>query len=473
MAVPNPMQFASTEVWAEFVAAQADFPDERLNTRLALVLQSLADRPLDAFPQATGSAGQAKGLYRFLSNKRLQIDDFLQPLVDTTVEACRGLPTLLCIQDTSAASYPTLARTRGLGRLNDTNALGLLVHTTIAVEPDGVTRGLLHQSCWSRPPDAEPKNGNHKRRPIEDKESYKWLEGIEAAEAAVEALPADQRPRLLHVFDREGDIHEVLERVSASPHGAIIRAAQNRAVAADVDHPELNHAFDAVAAAPLIAVQRLEVPAKPGGKKRKARLELCSVTLTITPSSQYPGRQPVTWTLVEARERNPPAGVEPLHWFLWTTEPAATEAEILEVLRYYRLRWTVEDFHLTLKSGCRVEDLRLGTAERLGKAICLYSAVALRLVALRNLAREEPDASCEVLLQRDQWQALYCYFHGRRPAAGLKPPTIREAVRWIARLGGHLNRTGDGPPGVRTLWRGWRDLTLLVAGYRAGQQARA
>jgi hypothetical protein len=473
MATPNPMQFASTEDWSVYLAGQADFPDGRLNTRLALVLRSLADRPLDAFPQATGSASQAKGLYRFLSNERLQFDDFLQPLVDTTVEACGGLPTLLSIQDTSAASYPTLSQTTGLGKVNDSDVLGLHVHSTIAVEPNGVTRGLLHQSIWSRPPEDEPKNANHKQRPIEDKESYKWLEGIEAAEAAFEGLEPAERPRLLHIFDREGDIHEVLQRISASPHGAIIRAAQNRAVATDVDHPELNHAFDAVAAAPLIGVHVLEVPAKAGAKKRRAQLELRSVTLTITPSSQYPGRQPVTWTLVEARESNPPPGVEALHWFLWTTEPATTKAEIIEILRLYKLRWTIEDFHLTLKSGCKIEDLRLGTAERLSKAICLYSAVALRILAMRNLARQQPNASCEILLNRDQWHALYSYFHGKRPADHTKPPTIKEAVRWIARLGGHLNRKHDGNPGVRTLWRGWRDLAILVAGYRAAQETHA
>lgn len=464
MSAPNPMQFASSELWASHVAGQAEFPDERLNCRFGIILQTLADRPLDAFPQATGSAGQAKALYRFLANHRLEHDDFLQPLVDTTVDACRGLPTILCIQDTSAASYATLVQTKGLGKLNDTDALGLHFHSTIAVEPHGVVRGLLHQSFWSRPPEAELKHGNHKQRPIEDKESYKWLEGIEAAEEAVAALPAALRPRLLHIFDREGDIHEVLQRISASPHGAIIRAAQNRSVAGEV-----NKAFDAIADAAVVGVQVIEVPAKQGGKKRKARLELRSVKLTITPCSQYPGRQPVTWTLVEARESNAPAGVEALHWLLWTTEPAATLADILDILHGYKLRWTIEDFHLTLKSGCQIEELRLEAAERLIKAIVLYSAVALRIVALRNLARQQPDAPCDILLHADHWHAMYIHFHDKRPPATMKTPTIKQAVLWIGRLGGHLNRKKDGMPGVRTLWRGWRDLTILVAGYRAGR----
>lgn len=467
MAAPNPFLVSSTALWAAHIAGEADFPDERLTTRLGFILQTLADKPLDAFPQATQNAGQAKALYRFLANRRLLVADFLQPLVDTTVEACRGLACVLAIQDSSSANYTSLLKTRGLGKLNHTSALGLHFHTTIAVRPEGVACGLLQQSFWTRPPDAPLKNGSHKHRPIEDKESYKWLEGIEAAEAAIDQLPPPQRPRLIHVFDREGDIHEVLQRITDSPHGAVLRAAQNRSVAGPIDN-----AFAAVAAAPLLGSAVIDVPARPGTAKRQAKLELRSVTLTITPSSYsaYKDRVPVTWTLVEAREVDAPAGVEPLHWLLWTTEPAQTRADVLAILRIYKLRWLIEDFHLTLKSGCQIENLRLETAERLEKAIVLYSSVALRLLALRDLARQQPTAPCTMLLDTDQWQALYSYSQGRRPTADTPIPTIQQAVLWIGRLGGHLNRKSDGMPGVRTLWRGWRDLTILVAGYRAAQQ---
>ena len=464
MSAPNPLLFESSQLWAAHVAGQADFPDERLNTRYGIILQTLVDKPLDAFPQASGSAGQAKAVYRFLANKRLQVEQFLQPIVDTTVDTCRGKRTVLAIQDSSSANFATLLHTKGLGKLNDSDALGLHFHTTIAVQLDGVVSGLLHQSFWSRPPEAAPKAHGHRALPIEDKESYKWIEGIEAAEAALESLPAEQRPRLLHIFDREGDIHEVLQRITDSPHGGVIRAAQNRSVVGAI-----NKAFEAIAAAPLVGVKAIEVPARQGTKKRLATLELRSVNLTITPTTHYHSRQPVTWTLVEARESNAPAGVEPLHWLLWTTEPAATVAEILEVVRLYKLRWVIEDFHLTLKSGCQIEDLRLESADRLIKAILMYSAVALRIVALRDLARRHPTAPCDAILDSDQWQALYIYIHGQRPTDSMKLPTIKEAVLWIGRLGGHLNRKRDGMPGVRTLWRGWRDLAILVAGYRAGR----
>jgi hypothetical protein len=458
----TPLTSNSTPLWAAHVASQAEFLDERLNSRFGIILQTLADKPLDPFTQAASNAGQAKAIYRFLSNERLAVDDFLQPLVDTTTDACRHQPTLLSIQDSSSANYNSLVNTKDLGLLNGSTARGLHFHTTIAVQTDGVVLGLLHQFFWIRPVGVKPHQADHRKRPIEDKESYKWLEGVEAAEAAIDALPDAERPRLIHVFDAEGDVHEVMQRIEQSPHGAIIRAGQNRSVAGDV-----HAAFDAVAASPVIGVKSLDLPARHGLKPRKAELQLRSVRLTTAPSHNYPKRKPLSWTLIEVREVNAPSGVEPLHWLLWTTEPANSLAEVAEITRQYGLRWRIEDFHLTLKSGCQIEKLQLETADRLIKAIILYSAVALRIMALRDLARNKPTTPCTKVLGSDQWRALVAHFEKRQPTAGDKIPTIQQAVLWIGRLGGHLNRKRDGMPGVRTLWRGWRDLAILVAGYRA------
>jgi hypothetical protein len=219
----------------------------------------------------------------------------------------------------------------------------------------------------------------------------------------------------------------------------------------------------------LLGIKVLDIPACHGRPKRKARLELRSITTTITPSCRHAAlvdRQPITWSLVEAREIKAPEGIEALHWLLWTTEPAANLSQTLEILRLYKLRWRIEDFHLTLKSGCRAEALELETADRLTKALTIYSAVAVRILMLRDLARQEPDAPCTTILSDDAWKMLWIHFNQKRLTASVPIPTVKQAILWIGRLGGHLNRKRDGMPGVRTLWRGWRDLTIMVAGYR-------
>jgi hypothetical protein len=467
----NPV--ADTELWASRIAGHASLADERLNTRLGLLLSTLAAKPSDSLPQACGCSSQAQAAYRFFANQRIAPDDLLQPVVDATSDACRGLTTLLAVQDTSSLNFSTLKTTKGLGPLNDSpRARGLHMHSTLAVRDDGVTLGILDQQYWARP--AVGRSAPERRqRTIEDKESNKWLLGIEAAEAAWESLPAEQRPRLIHVMDREGDVHEVLQRVSNSPHNAIIRCGQNRSVAGAIDK-----AFTASEAAPVFATVTIELPYVSQGKvpvlqRRKVTLTLRKVQLTISPDqSKHPRRQPLTWTLIDAREDSPASGGERLHWRLWTNLVISTLDDILQALRFYAFRWRVEDFHLTFKSGCRIEKLELEDAERLTKAAILYAAVAVRIVALRDWARVQPEAPCSVVLTADEWQSLWVRFSKTKLTAQTKPPTIEQVVRWIGRLGGHLGRKRDGMPGVRTLWRGFRDLSILAAGFQAGRMLR-
>lgn len=451
-------------LWASQMAGLADFNDQRLNDRFCSVLSIFASKPVDSIPQACDSKAQSKACYRFLSNKRVSAERLLAPLVQHTVSSLRGQATVYAIQDSTSLNFSELKSAIGLGPLNDSiYAKGLHLHTTIALRDDGLPFGLLHQHYWSRPPRTpDAKKTDHHEFPFESKESYKWMRGIRAAEAAIDSLPETDRPRLIHVGDREEDIHEVLEHIHESRHSAVIRSAQNRSV-----DGEIGRAHDAVAVSRLIGVHILDVPARAGKSARTARLELRAITVTITPDeSKHPERRPFECTLVEAREIDPPAGIQhPLHWRLWTFEPATNKPQILEVLRIYTLRWRIEDFHLTLKSGCRIEHMELQAAERLIKATILYSAVALRIVAMRDLGRLEPDSPCTIFLNTPTWQVLFAHIKKKRPEAHTPIPTVREAILWIGRLGGHMNRKSDGMPGVRTLWRGFRDLTLMMTGY--------
>ena len=266
-------------------------------------------------------------------------------------------------------------------------------------------------------------------------------------------------------MDREGDAYEVMMAVVDAGDSAIIRCAQNRRV----DDP-LERAHQAVRSRPVLGRAEVAVGRTAGVPGRQATVELRSMRVTLVPDlEKYPHAWAMTWNLVEVWEPEPPPGTEPVHWLLWTLEPAATLAEALEVVRKSTCRWPIEEFHWTLKSGCRVEDLRLETWEGLEKAVTVNAEVAARIVALRDLARETPDAPASALLSADEAGALVCHF-----GKGMKPSalTIRQAVLWIGRLGGHLNRKGDGMPGVRTLWRGMHDLSLLAAGFRAARNLR-
>jgi Transposase DNA-binding/Transposase Tn5 dimerisation domain len=464
----------SPEIWATRIAAAADLPDQRLNTRLADVLSMLARQPKDAIPQAARSSSHAKSVYRFFSNERFPYDVLTEAVGRVTANGCAGYDRVYVVHDSSSLNYSSLKATTGLGRLNGNakTACGLIVHSVLAVNSDGIVRGVLSVDLWARP--EEKTRAQRYDRPFADKESFKWVRGMRSARAAFEtAVPSESQPRRTHIMDREGDIHEVFADILAHGEGAIIRCAQNRKVAGDLDR-----AHAAVADSPLRGQATLTVR-QADGSLRKAQVQLRALSVRLTPSSRdYPGRQRLSLNLIEVRETKPP-GTEPVLWRLWTTEAIDTWQDILERMREYSLRWRIEEYHLALKSGCNTEGLLLEKAERLCKAIVLYAAVAARIVALRDWGRHAPDMPCTVLLSAEECRVLTGYF-----AADLKKgtattvqtpimdrtPTIRQAMVWIGRLGGHLGRKRDGLPGVRTLWRGWRDLAIMVYGYRLRHQ---
>jgi hypothetical protein len=423
-------------------------------------LETFAERPSDAIPQAAGNWGQAKGIYRFLANQRVRPAALHQGLTSDTARQCLEQPTVLVVQDTTSLNLTGCHVLPELGPIGSGNlAQGVLLHSTLALTEQGEVLGVLGLQIWARP-------AGHAVGP-EAKESGKWLQGIDQARQVVWetawAAGAAAPPRLMHLMDREGDVYEVLQWVEEVGDSAIIRCVQKRRV----EEP-LRLAHAAVRAQPVLGRGTIPVPRSHGKPARTATVEIRALRTTLRPDRvKYPHAWPLTWTLVEVWEPNPAPACEALHWLLWTREPATTLAEGQEVVRKYTCRWPIEEYHLTLKSGCRIEALRLEKWDSLEKAIVMYTSVAARIVALRDRAQQEPDAPATVLLSEDECAVLVAKFGKGQAVLRL---TLGQAVLWIGRLGGHLNRQRDGMPGVRTLWRGLRDLTLLVEGWRVARR---
>jgi hypothetical protein len=452
------MTFTHT-VWAEQVATAANLPDERLQSRMTTILVDLLEHPSASIPQASGDEGQAKATYRFYANARVTTEDILHGFATETARRCLDHDVVLSVQDTTTLNYTGLHSIPELGPIDSGGlARGVHLHTTLALTTSGEVIGILDQQYWARPPKGQPGP--------EEKESNKWINGIDACRAILYETAGDRPvPRVIHVMDREGDTYEVMMTIEDEGDSAIIRCAQNRRI----DDP-LTKAHEAVRSQPVLCRKHIEVSRKTGVPTRYAQVEVRSMPVTLVPDlAKYPHAWPMTWNLVEVWEPAPPAETEPVHWLLWTLEAAATAAEALEVVRKYTCRWPIEDVHLTLKSGCKVEALRLATWDGLEKAVRMNAAAAARIVSLRDLARETPEAPALEVLSEDEVEVLVCHFGKKMKPTEL---TIGQAVLWIGRLGGHLNRKGDGMPGVRTMWRGLHDLTLLVAGFRAGKRLR-
>ena len=267
--------------------------------------------------------------------------------------------------------------------------------------------------------------------------------------------------RLISIGDREADVYDLL--AAARPEGVelLIRAAWDRCVQA----PE-RHVWATVEAHPVVEHLRLQVPRRGPQSGRDATLALrwCPLTLRPPQHRKAEGLPSVALWAVQVQEVEPPAGEEPIEWLLLTTVAVQTVADAIERVAWYACRWGIEVWHRILKSGCRIEARRLATAERLQRCLTLYSVIAWRVFYATMLARAVPEMPCSVLLEIEEWQALYCAIH-HCPTPPDEPPTLGEAVRWIAQLGGFVGRRRRDQPGTETLWRGLQHLSDLTKMY--------
>jgi hypothetical protein len=183
----------------------------------------------------------------------------------------------------------------------------------------------------------------------------------------------------------------------------------------------------------------------------------------LAPPSYHNDKDPVDLWVIHAREENPPKGVEPVEWYLLTTIEIDTPEKAIECLRWYCLRWRIEDWHRVLKTGCRIENLAHETAERLRRSIAINMVIAWRIMLLTLLGREAPKLPAEVLFSDIELEVLKAYAQKK---TNLNPPALLgEAVYLVAKLGGYLGRKSDPPPGHEIMWRGYLKLCHLCEGY--------
>jgi Transposase DNA-binding/Transposase Tn5 dimerisation domain len=446
------------ESWAVTEFAETDLGDARRTQRLVALATVLAQRPSASLPQACGSRAMLKAAYRFFDNEAIKAQALLERPVEATTARLATVPLVLAVQDTTELDWTTHPATTGLGPLAHPAHQGLHVHTTLALTPERLPLGLLAQRVWARDPADTGQRATRKRRPVAAKESQKWLTSVEAVSAAHARCP---ETRFVCISDREADGSDLFLQARPAGVDLLVRAAWNRRV----DHPEC-HLWAKVAAQPIAATLTVRVPRRGSQPARQATVTVrWSLVGLCPPTHRHAEKLPpvAVWT-VQAREEQPPAGCEAIDWLLLTTWPVHRTADALARVDWYACRWGIEVWHKVLKSGCRLEARQLKSAERLPRCLLLYSVIAWRLRYAPRLSRAAPEAPCTALLEPEEWQALDCAIH-RTPTSPATPPSLRQAVHWIGRLGGFLDRRRDGEPGVTVLWRGFQHLTDLTTMY--------
>ena len=476
--------------WAAKEFEEVDLGDKRLDARLVKLCESFSEAPESPINQACADWAETKAAYRFFRNENVDIGQIISAHRRKTAVRAAAHGTILALQDTSYFVYTNHPKTEGLGKMSlkkgkniaKIYSNGLVMHTCLAVTTEGTPLGLLDQKIFARKlrPEEQRKNAGGRQiqdvLPVEEKESYRWIEALE------ETAAATARTQVVTVCDRESDFYDFFKAAERINAPVLVRAAQNRTVNRNSRYAEKEVAklWEHMA----LQLDRGSYTVQVSGREktkhckgRKARAAVMNVkfaAFTMNPPRNNPkhGTEAlpnIQMYAVHALEAQPPEGEDPVEWMLLTNRPVTTLKEARERVRWYSLRWRIEMYFKVLKSGFRVEACRLGTAKRLARYLALMSIVAWRLFMVTLIARTNPSMSCSTFLSEHEWTVLFIKVT-RNSDPPTTPPTIADAVTWIARLGGYLARKSDGPPGTITLWRGWKRLTDLTEGWSIATQ---
>jgi hypothetical protein len=469
-----PDQGLESDHWAQNEFGGAPLGDARLSKRLVSAAEDKAQVPSRAFSGvAKGDWPKVKAYYRMIDqpeDSAVSMPNILAPHRERTVRRMMGQRTVLCIQDGSDLNYTNLGKCTGLGEIgtNQTGAKshGLYLQSTLAVATNGLPLGVLRAQCIA----PECKSQEEKRPtpaiPIEEKKTFVWVEHHRDLVALSAKLP---QTRLVHVCDREADFFEMFDEQRRNPCvELLVRAKHNR----NIDEEPFK-LFEAVRQAPVLSMVRVNIPrqstrpkrskqkARPSRSARMADMAVRSIPIQLRPGQYHRDKKPIELWLVHALEENPPADTQAIEWFLLTTIKITSAEDAEKCLRWYVLRWRIEDWHRVLKSGCRIEDLAHETAERLRRAVAINLVIAWRIMLMTLLGRETPELPAEVLFSDIELKTLRAYAKKKQ----LKPPLLLyDAVRLVAKLGGYLGRNNDPPPGHQIIWQGYTVLQFMCMG---------
>ena len=428
-----------------------DFGDVRRNERFVTIINNVSSQPGASIPKQNKSWYDTKATYEFFKNKDISIEGLKQTMMQYGATKIADEMTLLIVHDISNISYNDL-QADGLGYLDNKEGQGILCYSSIAATTEGLPLSLLYQHTWTRPFEHLGKSNKRKQRAFEDKESYRWYEGM----SEVNTLLGNKIHKI-HIADREADVYELFFHAFESNTDLLIRARHNRSLSNG------SHLWDSIAGQPMAATVDLDIPDKTGKKKLKAEAEVRYHQVEILrPQNNKDSYESVALTAIEIKEGGREQDI--IHWKLLTTLEVNSVTDVLRCVKWYTHRWLIERFHYVLKSGTRIEELQLKDAESLQKAIALYSMAAFRVMQLVYESRHHPEVSCTVVLTKAQWQTLYMLIHNSNQLPK-KPPSLQQVIMWIGKLGGHLGRKSDGPPGLKTVWQGYQQLCHAASVY--------
>jgi hypothetical protein len=442
--------------WAEQQFGACQLGDKRRTRRAVRAAAQFSADPSGSTTRQTESWADCKAVYRLMCPKKVTFRALAEPHWKRTRAQTSG--HFLLLGDTTTIDFSGRRHVEGLGPVGDGRGRGFLLHSSLLVSAEGEEIvGLAGQTIYHRKP--VPKGETFRQRLNRERESKIWGEVIDLVAQAPEGVT------FTHVFDRGADNFEVYCHLVLSQTGWVVRAAQLRrlVVTPAGERLRLEGYLDSL---PVSGSYELSVCANKDQPARTASMEV-RFGRVVLPAPRDCGKfvrecgitAIVMWA-VEVREINPPAGVKPLRWALFTSHAVESFEEAWRVIGYYEKRPLIEEFHKALKTGCRVESRQYRKSHRLEALTGMLSVLAVRLLQLKSIARVDPDRPAEKVVPKRWLHMVRCLQRGKHR----KISTVQEFYHAVARLGGWLGRKHDGQPGWITLWRGFDKLILMIRG---------
>ena len=443
--------------WAEEQFGSCELGDVRRTRRAVMIAAQFATSPDASTPAQIELWPDLKAAYRLFSQKSATFTALAEPHWQNTRRLAQGV--CLLISDTMETDFGIHRQVQGLGPTGDGGGRGFMLHSSLMVQAETLdVVGMAAQEIFYRRPTGRAKENSYARTQ-RARESEVWGRVIDMVGRPNPGV------KYLHVCDRGADNLEVFCHCREQKAGWVIRATQLKRIVKTPAGRRIK-LQEWLAEQPVLGTYEVSVRATAKEAARTAHMEVRAASVVlITPRRKTPylrriGPQHITEWVVEAREIDPPAGATPVRWVLHTSETVCTFEDAWRILGYYEARWLIEEYHKCLKTGCRLESRLYETAARLESVAGILSVLAVRLLQLKSVARDQPDLPAERVVPKAWLEML-------RALRKAKIKSVREFFRHLAGLGGFLMRKGDGEPGWITLWRGLDKLLLCLRGARA------
>jgi len=449
----NTEDILDPEHWARKTFGASRLKDIRRTARAVKVATRMAYNAPASLPAQMQTWKETMALYRLLGDEDVTFEALMQPHWQQTRKHIESRPLVLLVQDTSEVDLSHHPKTKGLGQVGNERGRGLYLQTVLAILPEsGEVVGCAVQEPFVRTP-APKGETRSQRRQRSKRETDVWMRLV----TRLGSFPAETT--VVHVGDRGADMFPFFQACRATQTHFLVRAFENRRIESEEELQR--YLLDEVRSWPAQASRPLQVPASHGRTARSTVVQLAFGTLTVLPPrlEKRFSTEPLQVWAIRVWEEQTPAGEEPLEWILGTSVSTTTLEQAWERVGWYEHRWVVEDYHQCLKTGCRLEGRQVQSADRLIRLLGLLSPLAVRLLQLRDLSRREPERPAPEVLEADVL-AVVAAQTGQTPAQ----MTMGAFWKAVAQMGGYLARQGDGPPGWKTLWKGWLRAQTLLEG---------